>query len=321
MVATTRAERDEADSRGVYVTLDELVRFRHRAAGFSFLPRQPISNLLAGRHASRLRGRGLNFEEIRGYLPGDDVRSIDWKVTARTREPHVRVFTEERDRAALLLVDQRLDMFYGTRVNMKSVTAAHVAAVAAWRVLDAGDRVGGVVFDDAEADSVRADRSQAAVLRLLAAVVDKNRALRADAPGRTNPGMLNETLANVARTARHDYLVVVVSDFAGLDNETERLVGGIAQHNDVIACAVWDPSASELPRHGELVVSDGELQVELSTGDATTRRRLVEMADARLAAVMQWQRKLGVPVLPFSTDRDVLQQVRGMLGRLQTARR
>ena len=91
---------------GVYVSLEDLIRIRHRTRGFSFLPRQPVHSLLAGRHASKVRGRGLNFEEIRGYLPGDDVRSIDWKVTARTRKTHVRVFTEERDRPALLVVER-----------------------------------------------------------------------------------------------------------------------------------------------------------------------------------------------------------------------
>ncbi|MGD8898369.1 MAG: DUF58 domain-containing protein, partial [Acidobacteriota bacterium] len=100
----------------------------YRAEGYSFLPRQPVHSVLAGRHASRMRGRGLNFEEIRGYLPGDDIRTIDWKVTARTREPHVRVYTEERDRPALLLVDQRQSMFFGSRRAMKSVVAAEVAA-------------------------------------------------------------------------------------------------------------------------------------------------------------------------------------------------
>ena len=121
-----------------------LILLQHRASGrFSFLPRQPVHSLLSGRHASRIRGRGLNFEEIRGYLPGDDVRSIDWKVTARTREPHVRVFTEERDRPAFLVVDQRISMFFGSRRNMKSVTAAELGAAGAWRVADAGDRCRG----------------------------------------------------------------------------------------------------------------------------------------------------------------------------------
>ena len=95
------------DQARVYASLDELVRLRFKASGFSFLPRQPVHSVLSGRHASRLRGRGLNFEELRNYLPGDDTRNIDWKVTARTREPFVRVYTEEKDRPVWLLVDQR----------------------------------------------------------------------------------------------------------------------------------------------------------------------------------------------------------------------
>src|SRR5262245_40133430 len=125
---------------GVYVDLASLIALEHKAHGVSFLPRQPVHSPWAGRYASRMRGRGLNFEEIRDYRPGDDVRSIDWKVTARLQDPHVRVFNEERDRQGLLLVDQRLAMFFGTRVAMKSVTAAEVLAIAAWRSLGAGGR-------------------------------------------------------------------------------------------------------------------------------------------------------------------------------------
>ena len=133
---------------GVYVDLDELIALDRRDRRVSFLPRQPVRSLLSGRYASRMRGRGLNFEEIRDYRSGDDVRSIDWKVTARLRKPHVRVFNEERDRQALLVVDQRLTMFFGSRLAMKSVTAAQAAAIGAWRILAVGDRVGGIVFND-----------------------------------------------------------------------------------------------------------------------------------------------------------------------------
>jgi uncharacterized protein (DUF58 family) len=131
-----------ARTPGVYVSLDDLIALEFRDRRVSFLPRQPVHSLLSGRFASRMRGRGLNFEEIRDYRPGDDVREIDWKVTARLQKPHVRVFNEERDRQALLVVDQRLSMFFGSRRAMKSVTAAETAAIGAWRVLGVGDRIG-----------------------------------------------------------------------------------------------------------------------------------------------------------------------------------
>src|SRR6185312_9008900 len=115
-------------------------------------------------YASRMRGRGLNFEEIRDYRTGDDVRSIDWMVTARLQKPHVRVFNEERDRIGIVVVDQRLSMFFGTRLAMKSVTAAETAAIAAWCILAAGDRVGAVVFNDSDIADMRPQRSRRTVL-------------------------------------------------------------------------------------------------------------------------------------------------------------
>ncbi len=306
---------------GVYVSLEDLIVLRHRTRGaFSFLPRQPVTSLLSGRHASRLRGRGLSFEELRGYLPGDDVRSIDWKVTARTGKPHVRVFTEERDRPAILVVDQRLAMFFGTRKNMKSVTAAELAAAGAWRVFDAGDRIGAVVFDDEEVRDVRPHRSQRTVLEILHLLAEKNGALRASTETRGDAAMLNRALEGVARVVQHDYLVAILSDFDGVDDETTRIVTGIARHNDVLAIPVYDPSSTELPTGGRLVVSDGELQFELDVGKASTRRRLIEMADQRLSSVMAWQDDLGVPVMPVSTGEDSLDQVRTLLGRAASGR-
>src|SRR5262245_45573700 len=144
---------------GVYADLDALVRLQFQARGFSFLPHQPVHSLLAGRHASRLRGRGLNFEEIRHYLPGDDIRNMDWHVTARMRQPYIRVYTEERDRPVLLLVDQRRSMFLGRQRAVKSVVAAEATALAAWRVRQAGDRVGAMVFDDQEVVEIPPQRA------------------------------------------------------------------------------------------------------------------------------------------------------------------
>ena len=304
----------EMSTEGVYVTLDDLIQLQYRARGLSFLPKQPVHSLLSGRHSSRVRGRGLDFEELRGYLPGDDPRTIDWKVTARTGKAHVRVFTEERDRPALLVVDQRVSMFFGTRVAMKSVTAAQVAAAGALRVTGQGDRVGAVVFDDVDEVSIRPHRSKQTVLRILHALVENNRALRADSDMKPDAGMLNRVLEGVSSTVTHDYLVVLISDFDGADQETTRIVARLARHNDVLAVPVYDPSRTELPAQGRLVVSDGELHVELDVGKASTRRRLMDMADARLASIMAWQSELAVPVLPLSTGEDVLEQARQLLG-------
>src|SRR5262245_40511992 len=214
----------DISTTGVYATLDDLVRLRHRATGFSFLPRQPVHSLLAGRHASKLRGRGLNFEEIRAYLPGDDIRQIDWKVTARTRKPHARIYTEERERPVILVVDQRLGMFFGSRERMKSVTAAEVAALGAWRTIAVKDRIGAVVFNDSEICEVRPQRTRANVMRILQHVVEMNQRLRADSDLAPRPDMLNAALKRARLLSPHDGLVVVITDGAGENQETSQLV-------------------------------------------------------------------------------------------------
>src|SRR5262245_53656856 len=227
---------------GVYADLDALIRLQFQARGFSFLPRQPVHSLLAGRHASRWRGRGLIFEEVRRYLPGDDIRNMDWHITARTRKPHVRVYTEERDRPVLLVVDQRLSMFFGSQRAMKSVVAAEVAALASWRALNVGDRVGALVFDDQDIAEITPHRSRRQVMHILQAVVAKNHALRADAPIQPRAAMLNDVLDHAVRLAKHDYLVCLIGDATGADQDTVRLITLLGTHNDVLSVFYLRPS-------------------------------------------------------------------------------
>lgn len=301
------------DDPRIRTSLAHLLSLEGKARSLSFLPRQPARSILNGAHASRLRGRGLNFEELRGYLPGDDVRSIDWKVTARTGEPYIRVMTEERDRPALIVVDQRMSMFFGSRLNMKSVTAAETAALAAFRILDQGDRVGGIVFGDTTISEIRPQRSRMALHRLLSVLADASSRLAADAPV-VEPLPLSRVLRATMRIVDKNQLVIVLSDFDGIDAEADRLISGLARHNDVVLGVVTDPMAHDLPEDLRLVVSDGELQVEIDTGDRIQHRALSEMAQGRLAAILDWQRRFGVPVLPLSAGEETLPQIRQLMG-------
>jgi uncharacterized protein (DUF58 family) len=298
----------------VYADLQDLVRLQFKARGFSFFPRQPVHSLLTGRYASRLRGRGLNFEEIRRYLPGDDIRNMDWKVTARTRKPHTRVYTEERDRPVVLVVDQRLSMFFGSKVAMKSVTAAELTALAAWRAFDMGDRVGAVVFNDSEAKDIRPHRSRERVMQILRAVVEQNRLLRVDAGIEPGPGMLDRALERADRLVGHDYLVCIASDFSGASDETRRLITRLAEHNDVLVALIYDPLQTELPTKGRWVVSAGDLQMELDIGDAKVRKAVTELFPDRLKDLRDVLQTINVPVLPIHTAEGVAEQLRQLLG-------
>ena len=299
---------------GVYASLPDLVASQRRASGFSFLPRQPIHSLLAGRHASRLRGRGLNFEEIRRYQMGDDIRQIDWKVTARTRKTHSRVFTEERERTTLLLVDQRITMFFGSVKNMKSVTAAEAAALSAWRVLAQKDRVGALVFNDSKIEEIRPQRSQATVMRILHAIVEQNHELSVTGSTQANPGMFNEVLRHCDRLAKHDVLICIISDAYGHDEESRQLLTRIAWHNDVLFAFIHDPLEVELPAVGPLVFSDGYQQLEVDTSNRGFRERFRATFAEERAAGRKFLLQQVTPVLPLSTSEDVAEQVRRQLG-------
>lgn len=298
-----------------YATLPDLLKLRFQAQGFSYLPRQPVHSLLSGSRASRLRGRGLNFEEIRGYLPGDDIRNIDWKVTARTGKPHTRVYTEERDRPVLLLVDQRINMFFGSQVSTKSTTAVEAAAVSAWRVLGVGDRPGAIVFGDSEWKEVTPHRSETRVIELLNVLMRFNKALHADAEDPPAADMLNKVLHAAVQRAAHDCLVVLISDLYGADDESVQLVSRLAEHNDVMVAFVYDPLESELPQSGRLVVSDGNRQLEFDTANTSLRDNFRQQFDERLSSARSLMLRRSVPVLPIETTRPVVEQIRELIGR------
>lgn len=300
-----------SDSR-VCADLRMLNLLQMRIRGLSFLPKQPVGSLLSGRHASRVRGRGLNFEEIRAYQPGDDVRTIDWKVTARTRSPHTRVYTEERDRPVLLIVDQRQGMFFGTQLYMKSVICSHLAALTMWQVLEQGDRVGAIVFNDSDRTHVPCRRGKATARQVLTEIVQYNHLLNAVPGGAESSDMLPQVLETACRLAAHDHLVVVISDFNGLNDAARSSLRRLAIKNDLIGMLVHDPSASKIPRADSLVVSDGELQIEL--GNGSRRQNIEDATSGRLQKVMALRHEVDMSIMPITTADEALPQLLRLLG-------
>ena len=227
-----------------------------------------------GSRLSRHRGRGVDFAEVRLYQPGDDVRSIDWRVTARKAKPHTKVYREERERPTLIVVDQSRAMFFGSRVRMKSVAAAECAALLAWHSVDAGDRVGGLVYDDATEYAFKPFRSARAVVRLLSQIGHSNAALRGSvAAGAPRGRRLPMVLEHIVRVARNGHRVYLISDFLGFDDADERQLKRIARHNSVALIHISDPLEQELPPPDRYTVTDGAVRSVLSTADARARQQ------------------------------------------------
>ncbi|GAB5401975.1 MAG: DUF58 domain-containing protein [Aureliella sp.] len=295
----------------VYPTLEQLAALRLDARGFSLLPHQPVSSLLSGKHTSRLRGRGLTFEELRGYRPGDDIRSIDWRATARLRKPHVRVYSEERERPVLLLVDQRSTMFFGSRRTTKATAATELAALAAWATLDAGDRVGAIIFGDDEIVEIRPRRSRENVLRICHELVRLNRML--SATSQATPGVFNDALKRAVNVAKHDHLVVLATDYHGSDAQTHRHATMLARHNDVLATLVYDPLGASFPAFGEGDVTDATHQVALKLTRGFNERFQRKFLD-RADEIRSQLRSIRIPVLPICTAEPIVDQLLVALG-------
>lgn len=312
----SRINRKKAESKkalGVYANLDDLIRIQFKVGDFSFLPKQPVSSILSGRYASRLRGRGMNFEELRQYQVGDDIRNMDWRVTARTRSPHVRVYTEEKDRCVLLLVDQRINMFFGTREKLKSVTAAELAAIGAWRSIDVGDRVGAIVFNDNDLIEIKPQRSQKTVMSILGNVVRMNHMLSADSEVEPNGNMINRVLEAALRLAPHDVLVILISDLFGVDEQSERLVTELASRNDILALLTYDPVRTS-PFQQKLVISDGKLEAEVDLTKKDNREKFTDDFQKEVEEVTTFLQKLSAPLFMISNKGDVTSQIRRLLG-------
>jgi uncharacterized protein (DUF58 family) len=302
----------EARDPRIAVSLKQLRALEFEARGFSFKPQQPVRSVLSGKYRSRLRGRGLDFEELRHYQPGDDIRTMDWKVTNRTGKPHVRVYTEERERSVQLVVDQRMSMFFGSRRAMKSVVAAEIAALAAWRVLASGDRIGGVIFDDQHCHSLTPRRSRESVMALLGRLQKTNAALRPGLP--SSPEQLNHALDTLTRRLSHDALVIYIGDGHGWDARSEQLVKRISLHNDFVAVNVYDPAERKLPALDTFVVSDGEMQVSISGKSRQLQERFRDAYREDMGRMGQVLQRYGVAVIPVDTVKPPVQQLLHALG-------
>ena len=297
----------------VYAELKKLVQLQLHAKGFDFLPKQAIHSILSGRHASRLRGRGLSFEELRAYRVGDDIRTLDWKVTNRTGKPHVRVYSEERERDVLLLVDQRPNMFFGSRQYMKSVTAAELAALAVWRVLSVKDRIGALVFNDHSIEKLKPQRSNKAAMQILHHIVGLNHQLSAK-QNNLNGRQLNRVLRDAEHLCGHDCLVVLISDMHGWNKETIGRIKRIKAHNDVILSLVFDPLEKKLPEQSQLIVSDGQRQIAIDTKTKQLDEQFTHDFSSKIEGLQDELSQYGIPLMLVDTVRPVHLQLRAALG-------
>lgn len=289
---------------GLSVTLEELIGLRHKAIELP-LPDQLYSrSTLPGSQHSRQRGRGIDFDQLRAYQAGDDIRSIDWRVTARTQKPHSRMFHEERDRPVLLLVEQSLRLYFGSARMLKSVLAARTAALLGWNALALGERVGGLLFGDQEQLLVRAQRGKQSLLRLLYLLQGMNQSLtQAGAPPPTS-ATLSRALTRAQTLVQPGGLAILLCDERALDPAAEQQLTLLANRIELLLLPLYDPLDHDLPHSGRLAFRQGAERLELDSYDRRLQEGYRQLAQQR---GQQWQhlaRRLGAGLLPLHTAEE-----------------
>jgi uncharacterized protein (DUF58 family) len=221
--------------------LPELVAVRGAAHGLSLHARRAALARLQGSHRSSQRGRGLEFEEVRPYVPGDDARNIDWRVTARRGRPHTKLFREERERPVWLLADLHDGLYFGSRRQLKSALLLRTAALMAWVATLGGDRLGAVIGNGRGEPRILPPRSrEAGVLPVLETLIE----LQPRTPAQPAADSLNGLLTTLRPLLQPASLILVLSDFSSVNEHTEALLAALVAHGDCRLLWLTDPMES-----------------------------------------------------------------------------
>ncbi|TBU91275.1 DUF58 domain-containing protein [Stutzerimonas kirkiae] len=292
----------------IRVDLAGLIDMRHHVREVPLFSTTHRRSALVGLHHSKLRGRGVDFDQVRVYQAGDDVRNIDWRVTARTQEPHTKLFHEERERPIYILVEQSRRLFFSSGRVFKSVLAARAASLIGWAALHHNDRVGGLVFGSGEHHEIKPRRSKQSLLQLLQRLARANQ--RLDSLSTLGTDSFAPALRRVREVLRPGSLAVIICDERTLNEAAEQQLSLLSRHVDLLLLPVFDPLDHALPAAGLLRFAELGARLDLDSHDNALRQAYQRQGEERSN---RWQRladRLRVPIMPLNTQYELIEQLR-----------
>ena len=311
----TRIEHLHEDASPVSVSQAGLIRLNGPARAIA-LDVLRVNSLQTGAYVSHFRGRGMEFDESRPYQPGDDPRSIDWRVTARSTTAYTKLFREERERPVLVIVDLRANMHFATRGCFKSVNASRAAALLSWAAHHRGDRLGGLIFGETTHRELKPRLGRQAALRFLHELVSHpDWASRERRPDSDDEAPMTQAMSSLRRVARPGSLVVILSDFLGFSRAAQSYLSSVARHNDVLAVFLNDPLERDLPPPGRYRLVSREDELAIDTFAKAAREDYQKAFLQRSQALEAFCQRYGVHLMPLSTEDDPVSALQTALGR------
>ena len=305
----------------IAVELNQLIKLRfhsrHINLSHEFSRHKKSASMLSGQHFSPFKGRGLDFDEVRLYQAGDEPRSIDWNVTARTNKVHSKVFHEERERTVFIVVDFNPSLYFATRGVLKTVMASQIASLVAWAGADNHHRVGGLVFSGQQHLESKARGGYQGVLHLLKLLSHSHenwfkQGKVATQHQATDSNMLFKRLRKIVPSGS---LVLFVSDFQFASDKTLASLHYLARHNDFIASFVFDPMEKQLPPAGQYPLTDGQRIQHLNTNNRRYRQQYQQQFIQRQQYLSQQCQQQGVHFIPIATDENVVDALNNNIGK------
>jgi len=286
-------------SHGVNLALKELKYYKAKARLLELAPKVKIKNSLAGQYLAPHKGRGMEFAEVRHYQQGDDIRSIDWRVTARTGETHTKLFQEEKERPVFVFTDFSNSMLFGSKLLLKSIQAAHISALVAWSACQRGDRIGGIVFNQHGHLELKPSAREKAVLKLCHNLCDSHQQAltHIDQPAKSN---FSDNLKRLNHLAKPGSLVYLISDFSALDDASFKQLEILSRHCELIGCHISDPFEHQLPAFKQTVtVSANGSEFALPLMDKGFRDSFAKTAELAFTTRMDRLTKSGLNLISF----------------------
>ncbi len=257
----------------IFLTLERLLKFEWFSSVINLgAGNQKSNSVLSGRYASRLRGRGLDFEEARPYIIGDDIRNIDWNVTAKTGKTHTKVFTEEKEKPAFIFVDQSTTMGFGSHNKTKAVVAGELASIIAHKIKKGGDRIGGMVYTGDNYELITPKRDSRNIVYFLQKIVDANRSIY-EPKTYDFEKSLTEVIAKINNVVTHDFVVFIISDFYRYSDSVLQYLSELSLHNDIVLIKVFDTLEEQIPSE-KLVVTNKTHQINLNGKNQQLKEKL-----------------------------------------------
>ncbi|MDT0602766.1 DUF58 domain-containing protein [Thalassotalea castellviae] len=312
-------------SSGIALSIDELIQYQNKASLINLTAVKNIQSQMSGNYLARSKGRGMEFDEVRHYQNGDDIRAIDWRVTARTGTTHTKLFREEVERPVIIATDLSSNMLFGSQLLFKSVQAAHLAALVAWHAKIRGDRVGGIVFNEFQHSELKPRSRQQGVLHYIHTLMTcheqtishlQNNELTSSqsSEDKTNKQRaFEQNCLRIRQVARPGSLVYLITDGHFINQEAIRHLSNITKHCELVVCLISDPLEHQLPSSDvklNVSITDGQQKQQLTLGDEKIAQRYHQQAQAMLNEKEQLLTKTGARLLHFCASQSLEEQLK-----------